>query len=59
MADKFTAGYPKAKLKWVCTAMIEVLKNESQKEYVLLDAIASYYGMMGDRDQTFQRLETG
>jgi eukaryotic-like serine/threonine-protein kinase len=58
-AEKFTAGYRKANLKGACTAMIEVLKNESQKEYVSPNEIASYYGMMGDRDHTFEWLEKG
>ena len=58
-AEKFTAGYRKAKLNGACTAMIEILKNESQKEYVSPNAIASYYGMMGDRDHTFEWLEKG
>ena len=39
--------------------MIEILKNESQKEYVSPNAIASYYGMMGDRDHAFEWLEKG
>ena len=33
-AEAFAAGYQKAKLKGACTALIEVLKNESQREYV-------------------------
>ena len=39
--------------------MIEVLKNESQKEYVSPNAKAGYYGMIGDRDHTFEWLEKG
>jgi tetratricopeptide (TPR) repeat protein len=58
-AETFTAGYRKAKLKGACTAMIEVLKNESQKEYVSPNELARYYGLMGDRDHTFEWLEKG
>jgi eukaryotic-like serine/threonine-protein kinase len=58
-AETFTAGYRKAKLKGACTAMIEVLKNESQKEYVSPNEVARYYGLMGDRDHTFEWLEKG
>jgi tetratricopeptide (TPR) repeat protein len=58
-AEKFTAGYRQAKLKGACTAMIEVLKNESQKEYVSPNDVARYYGLMGDRDHTFEWLEKG
>ena len=42
-----------------CTALIEILKNESQKEYVSPNEIARYYGLMGDRDHTFEWLEKG
>ncbi|MFY9560187.1 MAG: protein kinase [Terriglobales bacterium] len=56
-AEAFAAGYRKAKLKGACTALIEELKNESQKEYVSPNDIARYYGMMGDRDHTFEWLE--
>jgi len=58
-ADKFTAGYRRGKLKGACTTMIEVLKNESQKEYVSPNDLARLYGLMGDRDQTFEWLEKG
>jgi eukaryotic-like serine/threonine-protein kinase len=58
-AEKFTAGYRKAKLKGACTAMIEELKNESPKEYVSPNDLAHYYGLMGDRDHTFEWLEKG
>ncbi len=58
-AEKFSAGYRKAKLNGACTEMIEVLKNESQKEYVSPNEVARYYGMMGDRDHTFEWLEKG
>ena len=37
--------------------MIEVLKNESQKEYVPPYDIARYYALMGDRDHVFEWLE--
>src|ERR1700730_16262816 len=33
-AEAFAAGYRKAKLKGACTALIEVMKNDSQKEDV-------------------------
>jgi TolB-like protein/Flp pilus assembly protein TadD/predicted Ser/Thr protein kinase len=56
-AEAFAAGYQKAKLKGACTALIEVLKNESQREYVSPNEIARYYGMMGDREHTFEWLE--
>jgi len=58
-AEKFTAAYRKAKLKGACTAMIEVLKNESQKEYLSPNDMARYYGLMGDRDHMFEWLEKG
>ena len=58
-AEAFTAGYRKAKLKGACTALIEVLKNESQREYVAPEDIARYYGVMGDRDHAFEWLEKG
>jgi serine/threonine protein kinase/TolB-like protein/Tfp pilus assembly protein PilF len=56
-AEAFTAGYRKAKLKGACTALIEVLQNEKQKEYVSPNEFANYYGLMGDRDHTFEWLE--
>jgi eukaryotic-like serine/threonine-protein kinase len=58
-AEAFAAGYRKAKLKGACTALIEVLKNESQREYVSPNVMARYYGLMGDRDHTFEWLEKG
>ena len=39
--------------------MIEVLKNDSQREYVSPNEMARYYGLMGDRDHTFEWLEKG
>ncbi len=56
-AEAFATGYRKAKLKGACTALIEVLKNESQREYVSPNDIARYYALMGDRDHTFEWLE--
>jgi len=56
-AEAFAAGYRKAKLKGACAALIEVLKNESQREYVSPYDIARYYALMGDRDHTFEWLE--
>jgi len=56
-AEAFAAGYRKAKLKGACTALIEVLKNESQREYVSPWWIARYYALMGDREHTFEWLE--
>jgi serine/threonine protein kinase/TolB-like protein/Tfp pilus assembly protein PilF len=58
-ADAFAAGYRKANLKGACTALIEVLKNESQKGYGAPNEIAIYYALMGDRDHTFEWLEKG
>jgi len=58
-AEAFAGGYRKAKLKGACTALIEVLKNESQKEYVSPNEIARCYGLMGDADHTFEWLEKG
>ncbi len=58
-AEAFAAGYRKAKLKGACAALIEVLKNEKQAEYVSPNEIARYYGLMGDRDHTFEWLEKG
>ena len=53
-AEAFAAGYRKAKPKGACTALIELLKNESQKEYVSPYEIAVDYAAMGDRDQQLQ-----
>ena len=58
-AEAFSAGYRNAKLKGACTALIEVLKNEKQREYVSPNDIARYYALMGDRDHTFEWLEKG
>ena len=58
-AEAFTAGYREAKMKGACTALIEVLKNDSQKEYISPNEMARYYGLMGDRDHTFEWLEKG
>jgi TolB-like protein len=56
-AEAFASGYRKAKLKGACIALIEVLKNRSQREYVSPYEIAVYYALMGDRDHTFEWLE--
>jgi len=56
-AEAFADGYKKAKLNGACTALIEVLKSESQKEYVSPYEIARYYALMGDRDHAFEWLE--
>jgi serine/threonine protein kinase/TolB-like protein/Tfp pilus assembly protein PilF len=56
-AEAFAAGYRKAKLKGACAAVIEVLKNEKQREYVSPTEIERYYALMGDRDHTFEWLE--
>jgi len=56
-AEAFAAGYKKAKLKGASTALIEELKNESQREYVSPYEIAINYARMGDRDHTFEWLE--
>ncbi len=58
-AEAFAAGYRKANLNGACTALIEALKNESQKEYLSPNEIARYYALMGDRDHTFEWLEKG
>ena len=58
-AEAFAAGYRNAKLKGACAALIEVLKKESQREYVSPNEMARYYGIMGDRDHTFEWLEKG
>jgi eukaryotic-like serine/threonine-protein kinase len=58
-AEAFAAGYRKAGLKGACTALIEVLKNEKQREYVSPNELAQYYALMGDRDHTFEWLEKG
>jgi eukaryotic-like serine/threonine-protein kinase len=58
-AEAFAAGYRKAKLKGACAALIEVLKNESQREYVSPNEFAVNYARMGDRDHTFEWLEKG
>jgi eukaryotic-like serine/threonine-protein kinase len=56
-AEAFAAGYRKAKLKGACAALIEVLKNESQREYVSPYDIARWYAGMGDADHAFEWLE--
>jgi tetratricopeptide (TPR) repeat protein len=56
-AEAFAVGYRRAKLKGACTAVIEVLKNESQREYISPFDIARNYAAMGDRDHTFEWLE--
>jgi len=56
-ADAFVTGYRKAKLKGACTALIELLKNRSQREYVSPWWIAVNYATMGDGDHTFEWLE--
>jgi serine/threonine protein kinase/TolB-like protein/Tfp pilus assembly protein PilF len=58
-AEAFASGYREAKLKGACTALIEMLKNDSQREYVSPNEMARYYGLMGDRDHTFEWLEKG
>jgi eukaryotic-like serine/threonine-protein kinase len=56
-AQAFAAGYRKASLKGACTAIIELLKNKSRAEYISPYEIATYYALMGDRDQAFDWLE--
>ena len=56
-AEAFDAGYRKGKLKGACTALIELLKNKSQREYVSPYLIAVNYARMGDRDDAFEWLE--
>jgi len=56
-AAAFAAGYAKGKLNGACAALIEVLTNDSQKEYVPPYDIARYYALMGDRDHVFEWLE--
>jgi eukaryotic-like serine/threonine-protein kinase len=58
-AEAFAAGYRKAKLKEACTAVIEAMKKDAQKEYVSPNEMARYYGLMGDRDAMFEWLEKG
>lgn len=56
-AEALVTGYQKAKLKGASAAMIEELKNESQREYVPPYDLARYYAGMGDREHTFEFLE--
>jgi tetratricopeptide (TPR) repeat protein len=56
-AEALGTGYQNAKLKGAYTALIEVLKNRSQREYVSPYRIAVSYAHMGDRDHTFEWLE--
>ncbi len=58
-AEAFAAGYRNAKLRGACTALIEVLKTKSQREYVSPNEIAMNYALMGDRDHAFEWLEKG
>ena len=53
-AEAFAAGYRKAKLKGAGTALIEVLKNDSRREYVSPNEMVRPYALMGDRDHTFE-----
>jgi serine/threonine protein kinase/tetratricopeptide (TPR) repeat protein len=57
--EAFAGGYRRAKLKEACTAVIEMMKRDSQKEYVSPSEMARCYGLMGDRDHTFEWLEKG
>jgi len=56
-AEAFAAGYRKGNLKGACTALIDLLKNKSRREYVSPYEIAIQYALMGDRDHTFEWLE--
>jgi eukaryotic-like serine/threonine-protein kinase len=56
-AEAFADGYRKAKLKGACTALIDLLKRNSQREYISPSDIAMQYALMGDRDHTFEWLE--
>jgi hypothetical protein len=53
-AEAFAAGCRKAKLKGACTALVEVLKNDSQRKYVSPNEMVRYNGLMGDLDHTFE-----
>jgi serine/threonine protein kinase len=53
-AEAFARGYRTGKLTGACTALIEQLKKESQKENY---EIAVEYAYMGDRDHAFEWLE--
>jgi serine/threonine protein kinase/Tfp pilus assembly protein PilF len=57
LANAFAVGYQKAKLTGASQAAIEVLKAQSRQEYVSPYAIATYYALMQDREQTFAWLE--
>ena len=56
-AEAFATGYRKEKLKGAGAALIEVLKDESQREYVSPYVIARHYAITGDRDHTLEWLE--
>ena len=56
-ADAFASGYRKGKLKGACTALIDLLKQKSQTQYVAADEIAEEYALMGDRDRAFEWFE--
>jgi eukaryotic-like serine/threonine-protein kinase len=58
-AEALAAGYQKAKLKGAGAAMLELLKNKSQTEYVSPVDVAIAYAYTGDRDHTFEWLEKG
>src|ERR1700686_3526739 len=58
-AEAFATGYQKGKLKGACAALIEVLKKDSQREYVPPHDMVRYYALMGDRDHAFEWLEKG
>jgi eukaryotic-like serine/threonine-protein kinase len=56
-AETFATGYRKAKLNGACTSLIAVLKDRSRREYVSPYEIAVNYGLMGDREHSFEWLE--
>ena len=56
-AEAFAAGYRKAKLNGACTSLIAVLKDRSRREYVSPYEIAVNYGLVGDREHSFEWLE--
>src|SRR6185369_7185488 len=57
LANRFAAGYRKAKLKGACLAAIDWLKARPRSEYVSPYEIAIFYAQLQDREQTFEWLE--
>jgi serine/threonine protein kinase/Tfp pilus assembly protein PilF len=52
-------GYAKAGRKAEALAILDTLRNQSQKAYVASDIVASVYVALGDKEKAFEYLEKG